>query len=191
MKIKVLTYKVSNLLMHWSRHILKGVLTISIVGSTSLAFAAIERVNTEVDKKNKYIEQGIYSGGDAGVSHTLLTIRRHYSAKDKMERVVLDLGDEKGQPLKGRVSYHQVSIEPKQSRIVIDLAQIKSSGVSPEALENIFKKSPFIAKTSMTFDPTDGGVSIVLNTKRTAQIEVFQLPSLEKASRLVLDLKPK
>ncbi len=191
MKSLVLQYKVSKFLMVNVILKLRLIIALLLGISGTLSFAAIHRQASGVDKKNSYIASGVFVGGEAGVSHTLLAVRRHYSAKDKTERVVLDLGDEKGQALKGRVSFHQVAIEPTQSRVVVDLAQIKSSGVSPEALENVFKKSPFIAKTTMTFDPTDGGVSIVLHLKRKAQIEVFQSPSQEKASRIVVDFKVK
>ena len=44
-------------------------------------------------KKNAYASDGVFIGGKAGAGTSLLNVRRIFSPKAQLERVVLDLGD--------------------------------------------------------------------------------------------------
>lgn len=154
--------------------------------------AAIDRSYASLSKKHRYIEDGSVTGGESGnATYSLLDVRRFFSAKDKIERIFLDLGDERGQPLINKVSYFHASIEKKNPRVVIDLSQMTSSGVNAEKIAKVFKSSPYVRQAKINFDPVDNSITIQLILKKNMQMEVFKLPGREKASRVVVDLKAK
>ena len=103
---------------------------------------------------------------------------------------MLDMGDLKGKPILGEMSYFHVSIEEKPSRAVIDLSQVGRSGVNQDKLYRIFKKSPLIKSAEITYDPEDATTNLVLNFYHPTKVEVFQLSSPDSPSRIVLDIKP-
>ena len=55
---------------------------------------------------------------------SLLNVRRDLSRKLGMERIILDIGDYQGRPLKGKVGYFQASVQKSPARVVVDLAQL-------------------------------------------------------------------
>lgn len=140
-------------------------------------------------KRNLYLTSGVVLGGESGTSFTLLGIRRQQAKNQSMERVILDIGDQAGKPLLNKLSYYQVSIEKNPPRIVIDLSQVNQTRVSETAIANLFAKSALVKSTSLTSDPEDNSTKLILNTKGPVAVEVFEMPSNKKASRVVLDLK--
>lgn len=143
-----------------------------------------------LDKKvNAYIEEGVVTGGRAGKGYSLLNVRRDLSAKTAMERVILDLGDIEGKPLLGKASYFQASVEKNPPRVVIDLAQLSRSAVTEAKLKQIFQKSPFVKKVELTSDPEDRSATLTLALTEPMSVEIFEMPSDKKASRIVVDLK--
>ena len=143
-----------------------------------------------LDKKlNAYITEGVYTGGTITTPLSLLTVRRHYAEKAQVERIFLDLGNAIGEPLKNGVGHYHVGIEKNPSRIVVDLNQVQSSGVSEEQLRKIFEKSAFVKVISLRFDPEEKVTTMVLEMKKPVGVEVVEMPSNTKASRLVIDVK--
>lgn len=159
---------------------------LSLWGTPVLGASAFKKA-LEV-KKNNYIEKGTVIGGEAGQGFSLLKIRSQANPKRGMERVVLNLGDEQGRLLMGRLSFFQVNVEPEKSRVVIHLSQVVESRVSEEELKNTFKKSPFVRSAKLIPDVDGGDVSLVLQLKREAKAEIFQLTEKGKPGRLVVDL---
>ena len=151
------------------------------------AESAIHRASQT--KQNKYVDKGVFIGGEAGNAFSLINVRRYYYKKKKMERVVLDLGDDQGKPLKNSVSYFNVALDKNPARVVIELDQVKRAALNESQLRKRFKKSPIVKGVEFIYDPEDQSSSIVLNLKRRSQIEVLQIPSKKKASRIVIDLK--
>lgn len=141
-------------------------------------------------KKNLYIDGGTIIGGEAGKSFSLLKVRRQADLKKKLERVVINLGDEQGRLLKGRVSFFQVNLEPKNSRLVVNLSQVVASKVSQEELVAEFKKSPFIRSVDLILDPIGSSTSLVLDLKRKVRAEVFKMESKGAPGRIVIDMIP-
>ncbi len=166
-------------------------LAVAGIGLSSKAYSAIDRTVASTSKRHIYIERGAISGGESGTAFTLLNIRRIYSSKDRVERILLDLGDAYGKPLKNQVSYFQAAIEKENPRVVIDLSQMLASGVSKESLVKTFKASPFVKDTKINFDPLDSTITIQLILRKQVQLEAFKLPSADKASRIAIDLKEK
>lgn len=140
-------------------------------------------------KKSLYQTSGVVIGGDSGSEFTLLNVRRMQSPKKPMERIVIDLGDKNGKPLRNRVSFYHVSIEKSPPRIVIDLNQISRSKVNENGLSKLFQKSPLVKSAELTSDPEDFVTKMVLNLKAPVAAEVFEMPSATKPSRVVIDIK--
>lgn len=155
------------------------------------AQAAIDGSIAANIKRHQYIEHGVISGGESGTAFTLLNVRRVFSAKDKVERILLDLGDAFGKPLVGQVSYFQAAIEKDKPRVVIDLSQMLASGVSAESIKKIFAASPYVKEAKINFDPVDSTITIQLMLKKRVQLEAFKLPSSDKSSRIAIDLREK
>lgn len=139
-------------------------------------------------KKNLYVRDGVFIGGEAGRGSSLLGMRRTFSPKLAIERVVMDLGDHEAKP-RGE-GYFQISVDAKMNRIVVDLAQLKLSRVSEAQLRNLFMKSAYVSSVSMTLDPEDQAATMVLDLKRPVRLEVFQLLAKDKPARVVMDIRP-
>lgn len=141
-------------------------------------------------KTGKYISEGVIIGGRVGKGYTLLNIRRSFSKKARMERVVLDIGDLKGKPILGEVNYFHVSVDRDLSRVVVDLSQVAHSGVDQAKLLKLFKQSPNVRSVEITYDPEDVSTNLVLMMKRPTFVEVFQLSEPNAPGRIVIDMKP-
>ena len=164
--------------------------TVAWAGSAS---AAIQRRFALNSKTNHYITDGFITGGTSSSNSTsfaILDVRRIFAARQKIERILVAMGDDKGHPLLGKISYFHVSINPHVPRIEIDLDQTVASNVNQEKLKKIFLSSHYVKSAKIDFDPTDLSMTIRLELKKPVQLEVFNLKSKNRASRIVLDMKP-
>ncbi|HAG90624.1 MAG TPA: hypothetical protein DCL41_02060 [Bdellovibrionales bacterium] len=142
-------------------------------------------------KTNQYIEKGTIIGGTAGEGATLMKVRRKIHQKSGVERVVINLGNKKGNLIEGRTSFFQVNVEPGASRIVIHLAQVNHSELSEQELEKVFKNSPFVKTAKLIPDPEAASTNLVLGLKKQVKAEVIELSKKGTPGRIVLDLKQK
>jgi hypothetical protein len=142
-------------------------------------------------KKNGYIQDGVFTGGQAGLGVSVLDVRRVYAKKVGVERVIIELGDKDGKvgPA-NQFGYFQASIDSKQNRIVLDLAQLRMTEVTEQKLQAVFKKSPYVKSTEFTVDPEDKAGSLVLNLNRPMRLETYRMISKGKAARVILDMAP-
>lgn len=169
-----------------AKNILIGLI---LTGAASMpASAAIDRKAALTEKKNSYLSNGVFFGGEGGRGFSLVDMRRHYSPKDKIERVVLELGDDKGKPT-AKIGYFQVSVNKELKRVDIDLSQMRGAMVDQKKLETIFAKSPMVKSAKINYDPEDHGIVIQLQLASNANVEVFKVPAKDKSGRIVLDLK--
>ncbi len=143
-----------------------------------------------VNKKNVYMRDGVFTGGKAGEGASLLGMRRAFSGKAKIERVIVDLGDGEMKPAGDELGYFQVSLDSKNNRVVLDVAQLKSSKISEQQVKDLFRKSAYVSNVSLTLDPEDKAGTMVLQLKRPMKLEVFQLHDRSKPGRIVMDLTP-
>jgi hypothetical protein len=155
------------------------------------AYAAIERTKAGSLKLHQYIQNGVVIGGEAGTAFTLLKVRHLPAPKDKLERLFLDFGDAGGAPLRKRVGFYQVQLDADSKRLVIDLSQMSASGVTVQSLRQTLAKSQYVQNARILFDPSDSTITIQLDLKKRVQLEVFELPGQDKASRIAIDLKEK
>jgi hypothetical protein len=163
-----------------------------IVTAATVTFAAVDRRWATNQKTNHYLQYGTIIGGETGrgsTGYSLLDVRRIFAAKEKIERVLIDFGDGDGKPLRGQPGYYHVSIEKDQMRVVIDLSQMLGSKINQEKVRDIFRGSPLVQEARINYDPVDSNITLQLLLKKKVLLEVFQLPSKDKPSRVVIDLK--
>jgi hypothetical protein len=141
-------------------------------------------------KKNTYMSDGVFTGGVAGKGTSILGLRRVYSSKIKIERIIVDLGDGEMKPTHKNLGYFQVGMDSKNNRIVLDVAQLAYSKISENQAKDLFRKSPYVAKVSLTLDPEDKAGTMVLQLKQPAKLEVFQLKNSKRPGRIVMDISP-
>jgi hypothetical protein len=169
---------------------LRFVVALVFFGSAFQALAATPYKRTLSVKSNSYLKDGVFIGGKAGEGTSLLGVRRAYSAKAKLERVIVDLGDQDARPAGMNPGYFQVSMDAATNRVILDLAQLRLSKVSEAQVQNLFRKSPYVADARLTLDPEDKAATMVLKLKRPMRMEVFQLKNKKKPGRVVIDLTP-
>jgi hypothetical protein len=162
--------------------------------SIEMSFAAPTPLQVPVKsalykKTNAYRADGVVIGGQAGNQSSLLRIRRAFFKNEKVERVVLDLGDQFGKPNAKSMAYFHVQNDPALNRIVIDLAQIKLTKVNATNLISTFQKSPNVKIATFLQDPEDSTLTLILTLNKPVEMEVFQ--SLQKGGKLVMDLREK
>jgi hypothetical protein len=162
-----------------------------IFAALAPAWAATPYKQSPTGKKNLYTPDGVFTGGKASGGTSLLNVRRAFSAKARIERVTLDIGDKDAKPAGKIMGYFQVSLDSKDNRIVVDLTQLKASRVSEAAVQNLFRKSEYVASAGLTLDPEDKAGSLVLNLKRPAKLEVFQILKDREPGKIVLDITPR
>lgn len=170
---------------------MRTLVIICLFAASIVAHAASPYKRSLEQKKNQYIGDGVFIGGKAnsgGIS--LLNIRRTFSGKAKVERVMIDLGDKEMKPLTRDLSYFQASMDSKNNRVVLDLAQFKMSRVSESQLRNLFRKSPYVKSADLTLDPEDKAATLVLNLKQPMRMEVFKMTKGKTPGRIVMDLTP-
>lgn len=154
------------------------------------SYAAIDRRKAKSEKQHSYIENGVISGGTVNTrGGSLLNVRRFFAAKDKIDRILIDLGDEKGQPLKNQIHYFQVIKDKTQKRVVIELPQMLGANVTDKRIREAFASSPFVKSARINYDPVDSNITIQLQLKSEVKVEAFQMPTKDKASRIIIDLK--
>ncbi|MEO0335261.1 MAG: hypothetical protein AAF202_02640 [Pseudomonadota bacterium] len=174
-----------------------AVLVFVIGSSPGLAASKFKKslfTQAPLKKQNQYISDGVVLGGKISEGFTLLKVRRGLSNKSKMERVVLDIGDLVGKPVKNQMAYHHINIDGKRNRLVVELNQVARSGVDQAELKKMFRESPYVGSADIIFDPEDLTTSLILNFKRKTKVEVFNQISPDQPSRIVIDMmmrKPK
>lgn len=173
--------------------LLLGLGALSMLGltiSSTSGWAASAYKNSLDGKHNAYLKQGVFTGGQAGQGASLLAVRKSYSAKLNLERIIFDMGDREAKPAGKALGYFQATIDGTNKRIVLDISQLRLSRVSETQVERLFRKDPYVASVSLTLDPEDKAGTLVLNLKRPMKLEVFQLRKAKKAGRIVMDLTP-
>lgn len=139
-------------------------------------------------KNNAYVTDGVFVGGKAaGQGTSLLNVRRGFSAKAELERIIVSLGDKEAKPLRSEPTYFQASLDSAQRRLVLDIAQLKMSKVSEMQVQRLFKSSPYVKNISFTLDPEDKAATMVVDLKQPMKLEVFKLGN---PARIVMDLIP-
>lgn len=154
----------------------------------SIIADGVLRRSAGTKKANQYIEDGVIYGGQAGVGYSLMDIRRFYSGKDRIERLIFEMGNERGQPAKN-LGYFQVNLNKKLRRIDIDMSQMRGAALDQKKIADLFKASPFVKTVKMNYDPEDRAILMQVFLKQNVEMEVFQIPAQNKFSRIALDIR--
>ncbi|RYZ83278.1 MAG: hypothetical protein EOP06_20280 [Proteobacteria bacterium] len=129
---------------------------------------------------------GNIQGGRTSDEFSLLGVQSAKTANG--EKLVLNYGDRFGKPVKGEPGYFQVALDKSGQRIVIDLAQVTSTGIEPEQLRKILATSRYVASSDMTMDPHDRSTNITLTLKEPVEMTVAT--DAGNRAKVVVEMKP-
>ncbi|MBX2987489.1 MAG: hypothetical protein KF802_06300 [Bdellovibrionaceae bacterium] len=152
----------------------------------SLASAAIPTKTTAPKPQKLLAGQGAVTGGLAGAGFSLVNVT--LAKTQKKERVVIDLGDIKGAPVRGYPTYYHAELQNSPRRLVIDFSQTATVFIDEKELRQRLKGSTAIAGSSFVLDPTDQTLSLILDLKKNVKAQIFQVPGQKGTSRVVVDL---
>lgn len=133
--------------------------------------------------------EGSLIGGIAGTGFSLLDIRPSRDQKKKAERIVIDVGDMNGAPIKGLPGYYHAQLLKNPARLSIDFSQMPISKLQPNVIkQRLTKSSIFIQDTKISLDPVDQSLNLTIYFQRDPSVKVYQVPSQKTTSKVVVDL---
>lgn len=132
--------------------------------------------------------QGAVSGGVAGNGFSMLKMQLVAMPNAKMERFIFDIGDLKGQKIKGLPGFYHIQLVKNPPQMVIDFSQMPVSRVFENDLTKTIKKSVLVSSGKLVSDPTDKTLTMVLNLKKPGKMKVMQVNGQKETSKLVVDL---
>lgn len=162
-----------------------------LFGASSLAAvpAAKKTAKAVVKPASKILQgEGASFGGLAGSGFTLLDVRRTVDAKKKIERLVIDVGDMQGLPLKGFPGYYHAELKKAPQQLVIDFAQMPNSHLTLPSLKARLKESKAIRNANLSLDPVDTSLSLTLDLQKDTKVRVYQVAGNKSTSKVVVDL---
>ncbi len=160
----------------------------SLFAASSLA-AVPPQKNASVTPAAKILAgEGASFGGLAGSGFTLLDVRRTADNKKKIERLVMDVGDIHGAPMRGWPGYYYAELKKNPQRLVIDFSQMPHSNIDAKGLNATFKGSMSVRKSAMSVDPVDNSLSLTLDLKPNTKVRVYQVAGKKTTSKVVVDL---
>lgn len=165
-------------------------LLVPILFSMSLANAAIQPIQAEFKKANRYLDKGVITGGEAKMDLVISDVRRSFSKKQSLERIVFEMESARGKS--ERVGYFHMAFEPQLRRIVLDLNGVAASKIAIDELSKKLEKSPYVVGASITLDPEDRSATVEIKLDGTDyKVEAFEMRKPKETGRLVLDIAKK
>ncbi len=134
------------------------------------------------------IGSGSMAGGIAGTGFSLMNLKTMTNLQTRSERLMFDVGDIDGHPMKGLPGYFNVELKNNAKRIVVDFSQMPTTLMDSKALSERLKKSTYVQSVKMLSDPSDHTLSLIMELKKPVKLKVFQVPGQKSTSKLVLDL---
>jgi hypothetical protein len=163
----------------------KRLVAVFLLAATGIGAIPVQHATSE--KKNRYMELGVFVGGHSQPKLILLNVRHNLEANGQ-ERLVLDMGGDDDAPV-DRPGFFHVSIQKTPRRVVIDLENTEKFRVTAQQVTRLLSKSPFFTRAEFYADHQSKNLTIELPLKTRAQIEVFELVSIGKPGRIVIDVK--
>lgn len=153
---------------------------------SEVTYAAVTKTKTTPTK----ILQGTGSiiGGVAGTGFSLLDLRKSQDAKNKIERLVFDIGDIQGKIQKGLPGYYHVQMATNPSRLIIDFSQMPASKINSQEIQKRLGASIYVKSSEFALDPVDKSLNLVLFLKNNPRAKVFQVAGEKSTSKVVIDL---
>lgn len=149
-------------------------------------FAAIPPKSAPAKPQRILANRAAVSGGVAGKGFSIRDVT--LASTPKKDRVVIDIGDLEGKPLRGMPGYYHAELQSNPPRLILDFSQTPSALIEEAALRNKLKKSNRIANAKMLLDPTDQTLSLILDLKKGTKAQVFQVKGEKGPGRVVVDL---
>lgn len=153
------------------------------------AFGAISETQTKPKPPGKILQgEGASFGGLAGSGFTLMDVRLTASKNKKVERIVIDIGDLQGAPMRGWPGYYFAELKKNPQRLVIDFAQMPNARLDQAKIAARMAASRGILKTAMSLDPVDNSLNLTLDLKKNTKARVYQVFGKKTTSKVVVDL---
>lgn len=153
-----------------------------------LFFGAIPVQQASSEKKNIYLENGVFIGGFDQGTLSLLNVRHSFQKQSKLERIVFDLAKDDGKPAE-RPGFFHVSVQRNLNRVVIDLENIGRTKVTAAQVTRLFQKAHYFSAARFYYDSRTRNLTVEMSTKNKPKVEVFELVTSGKPGRIVLDAK--
>lgn len=134
------------------------------------------------------IGEGTIIGGQAGGIFSIRNFELMNVAELKAERLVVELGNAKGLPVKGMPTYYHVDLEKNPQRIIIDFSQTASTSISEEQIRKALAKSQFIKSAELTHDPSDNSMDLILYPKQNVKLRVMQVIGEKTSAKVVMEM---
>lgn len=153
---------------------------------SSICMAAIPQKPLQMS----HIIQGMGSirGGQSSGIYSLLDLRRTYSAKAKIERLVVDLGEANFEKSTGPVGYYQVEVKQNPPRLILNFSQALNSKFESRELANRLKGAAFVKGSRMDFDRIGQALYITLDLKKPVSVRAIPVKGGQETAKLVIDL---
>lgn len=139
-------------------------------------------------KKDFYLGEGAFTGGDRTSSDFTVTNVRVAANPAGFDRVVIDLsGNQLGEKSQlSRPPFYLVEIDPADKRILVTLYGKPKLDFSTMSSAQSVKKSKLISSLEFTPMANKDRWTWVIHTRQTVKAEVFELTS---PARIIIDLK--
>lgn len=158
---------------------------LSLIFLVQLTQAAVPKLTPEV-KLNQYMGTEIRIGGVAERELALLNVQWMRASNKPVERVVIQVGEQDGSKLKGKMGYFHVSLrEQPIARLSIDLSQIQKTKIDENTVRKNLEKSKLISKVDFTMDPEDGSTNLTFVLKKQIKWDAY---TQKEKGEIVLDL---
>lgn len=139
-------------------------------------------------QKSLIVDQGAISGGVAGNGFSMLKMQLVSMPNVKMERYIFDIGDLRGQKIKGLPGFYHVQLVKNPPQLVVDFSQMPVSRVFENDLTKTIKKSVLVSSGKLISDPTDKTLTMILKLRKPGKMKVMQVKGEKDTSKLVVDL---
>ncbi|MDZ4662135.1 MAG: hypothetical protein SGJ18_11015 [Pseudomonadota bacterium] len=149
--------------------------------------AAVKALKFEPNKLDRFFDQGIAVGVEAGRAFSITGINKKSENQNGLsESISINVGDGLGRKLTGSVGFFQVAVEKDPARLVIDLTQMQRTKVDERQLAAVFRDSGFIKSTEMTMDPEDFSTNLTFFLKKPVRVKVS---SPEKQGQILIKIE--
>lgn len=165
---------------------MKELFCISILFLNLPAVAAIQQKTSAAVIAPFLKENTSFIGGQAGRGFSILDVRLSQDLKLKQERLVLDIGDLNGAPLKGKTGFYHV--ENKGTKIVISFSQMPKTIFDKNKLLQLTKGSLSIGKTYFVEEPDSSTTKLILEFKAKPRIKIFDIKGNQSTAKMILDI---
>lgn len=136
----------------------------------------------------QFARSGVFVGGQSQKNLSLIGLAKQV-ADGGGETLTLSFGDFQGRALKGAPGYFHVSLDAKNSRLVMSLQNLKKTTIDNHDLAVKVADSIFIGSTEMTSDPIDDSVNLTLALRVPVEMKV-NIGSAQAANQLIIEMRP-